>query len=924
MKINDIRTSFLEFYKGKGHTLIPSASLVPVADPSLLLINAGMAPLKRYFMGHEEPPAPRCTSSQKCIRTIDIEQVGYTNRHNTFFEMLGKFSFGDYFKLQAMQYTLEWMTSKDWLGLNKERIYITHHEKDEESRELWAKELGWPESRLFGLGDKDNLWAAGDTGPWGYDTEYFYDFAPDGQELSTEQFVELSESGRIVEVGNDVFMQFNRTADGKDVSLPRKNVDFGGGLERFAMALQSADTVYRTDAMDYLINGFAEVVAEHSGNTPSEDELFSLGSAGFNPYWLAADHIRSATFLLSDGVTPGNTGRNYVLRRLIRRIIAQAFRLGVKGPFIMKLADLVIDKMGEHYVDLRQKRDSLIKPWIDKEEAQFFDIMESGYGRLLEQIEQAKESGKPVSGEFVFELYDTYGFPGDLAMAISREYGVEVARDGFEREMAAQKERARGAAKFVSDMGEQETAGEVVFLGYESTGAQAKVVQLEPVPDLRGIAPLIAGQPDKKQPPVSGVKVHTDQTPFYNDAGGQPSDSGILVHGGKKYTAQSAAVRGIHYVLGSPEIKVGEEIELIVDRGRRDSLRRPHTTNHLMLGALKEVLGEHVNQAGSQLGEDEIRFDFSHFQALAPEEISRVEEIVNHHIIADWPVTWVNMPLVEAKNMGVTAVFDEKYGADVRVVSIGNGQPDNLSGWVSRELCGGTHLERTSQAGMFLIVKEESVQSGIRRIYAIVGHKALGYVKAAKQVVDWFGTHYKRPMPNPAGTPVTELDTYELKTAEWREEIVGNILRTEREGREAQQAAVEARREVALGSLMPALQAEVTESNGLSILVTSVDIADRSDLKYLVERFAGGAWQENYVVFVAANVAGKAALSCKVSREAIERGIKASELVREAAKLCKGGGGGKPDFAEAGGKDGSKVVEAADFARSKITEFLSG
>ena len=779
MLLNEIRQSFLDYYLQHGHTLIPSASLVPVADPSLLLINAGMAPLKRYFMGQESAPAPTATSCQKCVRTIDIDQVGYTNRHNTFFEMLGKFSFGDYFKREAMRYTLEWMTSKDWLGLDPARIYITHHENDDESRELWLKELGWPAERLFGLGDADNLWAAGDTGPWGYDTEYFWDFAPDGEPLTKERFVELSESGRIVEVGNDVFMQYTKNEAGESADLPKKNVDYGGGLERFAMVLQNADTVYRTDAMDYLIKGFAQVIAEATEHSPTEVELFGLAAGGFNPYWLAADHIRTATLLLSDGVTPGNVGRNYVLRRLIRRIIAQAYRFGVREPFIMKLSDLVIGKLGDHYVDLKQKRDQLIEPWINKEEQQFLKVMDTGYGRLIEHIETAKAKRERVSGEFIFEMYDTYGFPSDLAQTLCREYGVDVDEAAFAQSMQAQKDRARGAAKFQGDMGQQDTTtGEVKFTGYVQTADEVNVVAVEAVDDLRGLAVLIAGMKPKKDQgePVPGIKLTTDSTPFYSDSGGQPSDTGWLPLDGENYPMQSSATRGVHYVIGQPGVEPGSRIVIAVDTERRNSLRRPHTTNHLMLGALKRVLGEHVSQAGSQLGEDEIRFDFSHFQACTQDELREVERLVNTEIIADHPVGWELMPLVQAKEMGVTAVFDEKYGAEVRVLSIGAGEPNSLAGWVSRELCGGTHLDRTSQAGMFLIVKEESVQSGIRRIYAVTGHKAFAYVQAGRGMIDWLGAHYKRPLPNPAGMDLSKLAKYAGPVAEWQAEIGGNIF----------------------------------------------------------------------------------------------------------------------------------------------------
>lgn len=919
MLSHEIRSSFLDFLTQRGHVLLPSASLVPVADPSLLLINSGMAPLKRYFLGQETLPAPRTCNCQKCVRTIDIDQVGHTNRHNTFFEMLGKWSFGDYFKLQAMRYSMEWMTSKDWLGLDPARLYVTHHERDEESRNLWLKEMGWPESRLFGLGDKDNLWAAGDTGPWGYDTEYFWDFAPDGLPLDNARFEALCDSGRIVEIGNDVFMEFNRDEQGVVTELPMKNVDYGGGLERYSMVLQNVRTVYQTDCMDYLIRGFAGVLADAGLHAPSDAELFELGQHGFNPFWLAADHIRTATMLLGDGVTPGNVGRNYVLRRLIRRIIAQAYRLGVRSPFIMRLADLVIGRLGAHYIELKQARERMIAPWIEKEEQQFFKVMETGYGRLADKLEKCIESRQPMPGEFLFELYDTYGFPFDISKEMCEEQGVEVLEEDFMREMEAQKERARGAAKFEGDMGEQEThSGDVSFLGYTTLRAEAEVLAVEQLADIRKAASLIT--PAGAVRAVPGLRVTTDRTPFYAASGGQPDDKGWLRCAGQEYLCQATAVKGVHIVLGQPAISIGDRVELEVDAERRNALRRPHTTNHLMLKAMKMVLGEHVSQAGSQLDEDEIRFDFSHFQACMPEELRRIEAIVNRWLLEDHPVRWDEIPLIDAKRMGVTAVFDEKYGSTVRVVSVGRGEQDSLDGWVSRELCGGTHMDHTSQAGLFLIVKEESVQSGIRRVYGLTGGKAAAYVAAARLAVDSLGEHYKRPLPHPAGW--SGETAYAGQAQEWRTEVFGKLLDTEQKYREAQQAAVEARRELALAGLMEPLQAQAQELGGLHVLAVAVELAERGDVKYLVERFAGGLWKDHFAVFIAANVDGKAALSCKVSPEAVARGVKASELIALAAKICGGGGGGRPEFAEAGGKDGAKCAEAAAAVQANIAERL--
>ena len=490
--------------------------------------------------------------------------------------------------------------------------------------------------------------------------------------------------------------------------------------------------------------------------------------------------------------------------------------------------------------------------------------------------------------------------------------------------MAEQKPRARGAAKFEGDMGEQELElGEVEFTGYRETSSEAVVTSAEELADLRSLAPLIA--PKDSPDAIPGLRFTTDRTPFYSAGGGQPDDSGWLVAEGQNFPMQTASARGVHYVRAVdgelPLLEPGLNVILAVDVVRRSALKRPHTTNHLMLRALKLVLGGHVNQAGSQLAEDEIRFDFSHFQGITEDEKQRIEALVNQWILEDHKVTWVQMPLVEAKGMGVTAVFDEKYGSSVRVVSIGDGEPDDVESWVSRELCGGTHLDHTAQAGSFVIAKEESVSSGIRRIYALTGMKALAYYHAALSVTDTLGKHFKRPLPGPIGVRALDTD-YAPQAKAWLDETFGKITDTETKLREAHQSAIEARRELSLSALLPQLQARAQQHGGFDVLITEAQLADRGDLKFLVERFAGSQWQKNYIVFIGASVDGKAALCCKVSPEAIARGVKAGELIKLAAGIVGGGGGGRDDYAEAGGKDGGKVAEAVAAVREKVGELL--
>ena len=890
---SDIRQSYLDFFGGYAHHVLPSASLIPLADPSLLLVNAGMAPLKRYFEGKEAPPAPRLASCQKCLRTVDIDRVGYTNRHNTFFEMLGNFSIGDYFKREAIIYAWEYLTDKRWLGMDPKFLYVTVHEKDDESPLLWEREVGVSPSRIFRLSDEHNLWTAGEVGPCGYDTEIFFDLER-GTEIpcaNADEFSVLENAGRMLEVWNLVFMEFNRDAKGKLTPLPSQNVDTGMGLERAACVLQGKTTVFESDLFDYLVDYYHSLVAQSVGGKVRGFRV-AAEDLPYEPFWVLADHTRAAVFLLADGITPSNLDRGYVLRRLIRGILKTTYLLGVRGSYLTEPAELVIGKMGEFYPELASARQGILT-WLSKEEESFFSVLERGSADLSAAIKDVWASGERViSGKLLFTLHDTYGFPFEVAKEFALSRGYEVNEQEFDEEMAKQRQRARSAKEFATDFGTSEVTQmdnhEAKFLGYELLSATASYVGMQP----------FSGKLDVKEKDADALSeiegkqlffIYTDATPFYAETGGQPADTGYITADGLRFRVIGSKTLGEHLGFfvegGKDELKEGMQLALEVDEPRRRAIMRAHTMAHAMLAAMRKVLGEHVSQAGSQLYPDRVRFDFSHYQAMTDKEMQQVEALVNETILADYPVWTQEMPLVEAKKQGVTAVFDEKYGETVRVVNIGE-----EGAQVSRELCGGTHLTRTSQAGSFVLVHEESVQSGVRRVEAAVGMEAFRFLQQYR----WTATTLMREFR-------VRLDELAPAVAMQRERM---------------QAMHEELTNLKRGALYDEIAPKVASPERVgevSLVVAEVEDVTKDDVKTVLdraERELAKAGAKPYAVLIVNRGEKRFTLSLKLSNDLPPKGIKAGALIREVAKLCGGGGGGKDLFAEAGAKDASKLPEA--------------
>jgi len=890
---SEIRQAFLDFFAGKGHHVVPSASLVPLADPSLLLVNAGMAPMKRYFLGKEAPPASRMASCQKCVRVVDIDRVGLTNRHNTFFEMLGNFSFGDYFKAEAIDYAWEFLTSREWAGLNPAYLYVSTHENDPEAPGLWEQVAGVPPDRIFGLGDRHNLWAAGETGPCGYDTEIFYDLerAAENPCRSREDFERMEEAGRMVEVWNLVFMEFNRDESGKMTPLPKKNIDTGMGLERLATVLQGRQNVFECDLFAYLVEYFTRLIGAATAEERVQPEQLQ-----YNPFWLCADHMRTAAFMLADNITPSNLDRGYVLRRVVRRIVKTSYLLGVRKPYLAEPAQLVIEKMGDAYPELHSRKDNILT-WLAREEEGFLNVLARGYEDFAREC--SRSEGGQISGKFAFTLHDTYGFPFEVTQELARLRGYEVDEEEFKAEMEQQRQRGREAAEFNSEFQVEEGTmanGEVEFVGYETLTAKAVV---------RGVKPF-AGKVEAKEKDAAGADeakgkelhlLYTDRTPFYAETGGQPGDMGWATAEGVRFRVVDSKNLGEHigfFAEGDASaLKEGAEVELAVDEKRRKAIARAHTTAHAMLAALKQVLGDHVNQAGSQIYPDRIRFDFSHYEAMTPEQLREVERVTNEILLADYPVWTQQMPLVDAKREGVTAVFDEKYGETVRVVNMGEEGRQ-----VSRELCGGTHLAHSAQAGSFVIVKEESVQSGIRRLEAAVGLEAQRFLSEYRRLGEELMRGFRVPL----------------------NEVEETVERLRRELKEKHEELAVLKR----GALYDQIAGRVAEPETVgrvALVVGRLDGAGKDDVKNVIDRAArelAKAGKQPYAVLIVRADEKSAALTLKFSPELPKAGVKAGAVVREMARVMGGGGGGADAFAEAGGRDATKLPDAIDLLREKL------
>ena len=869
--LNELREMYLKFFETKGHLRLPSFSLIPQNDPSLLLINSGMAPMKPYFTGEQEPPRHRVTTCQKCIRTGDIENVGKTARHGTFFEMLGNFSFGDYFKKEAIAWSWEFLTSPEWVGIDPDRLYPSIYQDDEEAFEIWNKDIGIPAERIFRFGKEDNFWEHG-SGPCGPCSEIYYDRGPEygcGKPGCTVG----CDCDRYMEVWNNVFSQFDNDGNGNYTELKQKNIDTGMGLERLACVVQGVGSLFDVDTVRNITNKVSEIAGKHYGDSEKTDISLRV----------VTDHIRSTVMMICDGVIPSNEGRGYVLRRLLRRAARHGKLLGIDRPFLSEVATTVINESGGAYPELVEKQKYIHKV-IENEEASFNKTIDSGLNILNERI--AAADGKELPAADAFQLYDTYGFPIDLTLEILEEQGMTTNRDEFDRLMNEQRERAREDRKKMGDLGWQsEDLGldksiKTRFDGYETLGEAAKVLAI-----------VNEGEPSGAAAKGEKITVVLDHTPFYAEMGGQIGDHGILE--GKNGVVTVSDVQktkdGKYMHIGvvtEGEISVEDEVQAKVDAEYRQAICRAHTSTHLLQKALRKVLGDHVEQAGSYTANDHIRFDFTHFAALTAEELAQVEALVNEDILAGYPVITEEMSIDDAKKKGAMALFGEKYGAVVRVVQAGD----------SIELCGGTHLDNTAKAGSFKIIGEASVAAGVRRIEAVTGKAVLSYLNERQHILSEAAAALKTS-PNELPTKI--------------EQTVGEMR--------AMTKKVEKLNGKVASLQMVDLLNVARDVKGVNVIATKLEDASAETLRTMGDNIKEKA--PNMVAVLSAVNDGKVNLLCVCGAEAVKKGAHAGKIIKEVAKMVGGGGGGRPDSATAGGKQPEKLEETLE-AVNNIVEAL--
>ncbi|WHS99659.1 MAG: alanine--tRNA ligase [Pantoea stewartii] len=857
----EIRQAFLDFFNSKGHQVVASSSLVPNNDPTLLFTNAGMNQFKDVFLGQDKRDYTRATTSQRCVRAggkhNDLENVGYTARHHTFFEMLGNFSFGDYFKKEAIAYAWELLTGDQWFRLPKERLWVTVYETDDEAFDIWANDIGVPRERIIRIGDNkgsayasDNFWQMGDTGPCGPCTEIFYDHGDHiwgGPPGSPEE-----DGDRYIEIWNIVFMQFNRQADGTMLPLPKPSVDTGMGLERITAVLQHVNSNYEIDLFQKLINAVAEV----TGATDLSNKSLRV----------IADHIRSCAFLIADGVIPSNENRGYVLRRIIRRAVRHGNMLGAKEAFFYKLVAPLIEVMGAAGEEL-QRQQAQVENVLKSEEEQFAKTLERGLALLDDEL--AKLKGDTLDGETVFRLYDTFGFPADLTADVCRERNLKIDEAGFEKAMEQQRQRAREASGFGADYSNViRTDAASSFKGYD---------QLDLAATVKGL--FVAGEAVDTVSAGQDAVVVLDETPFYGESGGQVGDTGVLKGNNVEFQVQDTQKYGqaIGHIgkVSSGQLRIGDRVEAVVDEARRARIRLNHSATHLMHAALRQVLGEHVAQKGSLVNDKYLRFDFSHFEAMKPQEIRQVEDIVNAQIRRNLPVETDVMDLEAAKAKGAMALFGEKYDQRVRVLTMGD---------FSVELCGGTHAARTGDIGLFRIQAESGSAAGIRRIEAVTGEAALAQVYAQSSQLQDIAQLVKANSSN-LNDKVRGL--------------VDHVRSLEKELQQLrdQQAAQESAQ---LGN-------NAIDVKGAKLLVTELSNTDPKMLRTMVDDLKN---QLGSAIIVLATVAeGKVSLIAGVTKDLTDR-IKAGELIAELAPKVGGKGGGRPDMAQAGGSDATALKGA--------------
>ncbi|RQS65243.1 alanine--tRNA ligase [Burkholderia sp. Bp8963] len=874
MKAAEIREKFLKFFESKGHTIVRSSSLVPGNDPTLMFTNSGMVQFKDVFLGTDQRPYSRATTAQRSVRAggkhNDLENVGYTARHHTFFEMLGNFSFGDYFKQDAIKFAWELLTTV--YQLPKEKLWVTVYQEDDEAYDIWAKEVGVPTERIIRIGDNkgaryasDNFWTMGDTGPCGPCTEIFYDHGPDvwgGPPGSPEE-----DGDRYIEIWNLVFMQFNRDAQGNMTRLPKQSVDTGMGLERLAAVLQHVHSNYEIDLFQNLIKAAARVT-----------EISDLNN---NSLKVIADHIRACSFLIVDGVIPGNEGRGYVLRRIVRRAIRHGYKLGRKGSFFHKLVTDLVAEMGVAYPELKEA-EQRVTDVLRQEEERFFETIEHGMSILEGALAEVEgKGGKVLDGELAFKLHDTYGFPLDLTADVCRERGMTVDEPAFDDAMARQREQARAAGKFKATQGLEYTGAKTTFHGYEEIAFDdAKVVAL--YVDGSSVNEVKTGQ---------DAVVVLDHTPFYAESGGQVGDQGVLANAATRFAVADtlkvqADVIGHHGTLEQGTLKVGDVLRAEIDAHRRARTQRNHSATHLMHKALREVLGSHVQQKGSLVDADKTRFDFAHNAPLTDDEIRRVERIVNDEILANAPGIVRVMPYDEAVKGGAMALFGEKYGDEVRVLDLG----------FSRELCGGTHVSRTGDIGFFKIVVEGGVAAGIRRVEAITGDNAVRYVQDLDARMNEAAAALKA-QPSELTQRIAQVQD-QVKSLEKELGALKSKLASSQGDELAQQAV---------------------EIAGVHVLAATLDGADAKTLRETVDKLKDKL--KSAAIVLAAVEGGKVSLIAGVTADASKK-VKAGELVNFVAQQVGGKGGGRPDMAQAGGTEPANLPAALAGVKGWVEERL--
>ena len=863
--LNELREMFLTFFESKGHLRLPSFPLVPENDPSLLLINAGMAPMKPWFKGEEEPPRRRVCTCQKCIRTGDIENIGHTARHGTYFEMLGNFSFGDYFKHEAIAWTWEFLTDPKWVGLEKDRLYPSVYQEDDEAFNIWRDEVGIPEDRIYRMGKEDNFWEHG-SGPCGPCSEVYYDR---GEEFGcgSPDCKPGCDCDRYMEVWNNVFTQFDNDGEGHYTELAQKNIDTGMGLERLAVVCQNVNSLFDVDTVMNITNKVSELTGAHYGDSQASDVSLRI----------ITDHIRSATFMICDGVLPSNEGRGYVLRRLLRRAARHGKLLGVNEPFLYQILDTVIHENEGEYKDLRQKQDYITKV-VRTEEENFAKTIDGGMKIFADLLAEHKAKGETqFSGKDAFKLYDTYGFPVDLTEEMVQDEGMTLDRVAFDEEMEAQRVRARKAREALGDLGWSgvEFGKEIpstVFDGYDKTEITgAKVV-------------AIVAEDQLVDEIVSGMEaiVVLDTTPFYAEMGGQVADHGTITAEGMTYNVtdvqKNKGGKFMHYgKLTQGSLKVGDTVTATIDVDRRKAIMRAHTATHLLDKVLRTVLGDHVHQAGSLVEPDRLRFDFTHFSALTAEELAKVSAMVNEAVLEGYDVVTEEMPIEEAKKKGAIALFGEKYGEVVRVVDMGEGY--------SVEFCGGTHLSNTAKVGVFHISNEFSVASGVRRIEATTGKLSLDVMNRNQKML------------------FEAAAVLKAKPGELREKAKTMMT----EAKKLHQEIEKFKAEASVGEARQFLMSAKTVGE-LKVLTASRENVDAATLRQMGDFLKD---KEPNVVAVLASTSGeKISFLAVCGKNAIAKGIKAGDLVKNVCTICGGKGGGKPDSAMGGGKDMLKLDDA--------------